>query len=107
MYRELYEAYANEYQKNLESIENNVVNTIKHAVPDNNGLVIGNMVYGWVVYEDKEVPAYCYRSDFKASGKDFKKVANPIWDRHRTGGFGWADFATCCRIYDAIQRHVG
>lgn len=62
-------------------------------------IVIGNMVYYYMTYKGKEVPAYCYLGEYRNGGS-----FNPIYDEDDTQEFGWSNFEDCCRIFDMIEK---
>lgn len=107
-YLQKYKTSSEEDKNRCENIENEVANIIIKAAPENNGILIGNMLYGVTKVGDKVVPAYCYRTDYFArkNGQTFADVALPIWDRENTLNFGWSDFTECCRIFDMVVNRL-
>ena len=95
-----------EYNKHLASLEefkrgcmDSIVSMFKTV--QMGSLHVGNMVYFYVKYNGRDVPAYCYESDYK-KGKGFL----PIYDEENNGEFGFSDFADCCRIFDVIEEKI-
>ena len=100
--------YTEEYgniQKRMDNFKNqclvSVVNLFKTI--QMKPIEIGNMVYYICKDESgKEVPAYCYKSDYKGNEGDFK----PIYDRNETHEFGWICFNDVVRILDVIRERI-
>jgi hypothetical protein len=96
-YKETYQRIKKLERDFIESALTGVVNIIKtiFVKPVN----IGNMVYYYVEYNGREVPAYCYLSDYRKGEYKFE----PIYDELGYGEFGWADFEEVARILDLIK----
>lgn len=99
--------FLDDYKQQLANIErfkdsvlDNIVMKIK--VLPMKPVHIGNMVYYYVNHNGKDVPAYCYMSDYDENNPQFL----PIYDSENTGEFGWSDFEECCRIFDKILEHI-
>lgn len=97
------------YKKEIGSIEAFKQRAMQHIVSiiktiNVHPLCIGNMMYFYTQYKGKEVPAYCYVSDYKQGGEKAKFL--PIYDEDETCEFGWCDFEQCCRIFDVIEKKL-
>lgn len=97
------EKYLEQYQQKMIAVEDFKASTLDSIVTNIkviavNPVHIGNMVYYYVNYNGKDVPAYCYYEDWRKG----KRTFYPIYDSENTGEFGWAEFANCCKIFDLI-----
>lgn len=86
-----------------EDVEHKVAELLKYHAKK--PIVIGNMVYKTIVKGGKDIPAYCYLSDFDPRSKH-QYVFQPIWDKENMGLFGWSNFEECCRIFDVISNRI-
>lgn len=101
MYTEEY----NRVQQRMEDFKNGCLNSVVNLFKtiQMKPIEIGNMVY--FICSDvfgNDVPAYCYKSDYKGNEDDFK----PIYDRNETHEYGWICFNDVVRILDVIRDRI-
>lgn len=97
--------FLSDYEKRVKALENYkqaIINEVVHIIKaiSVDPVIIGNMVYFYVRENGKDVPAYCYLSDYNKNNPKFL----PIYDKDNTCEFGWNNFEECCRIFDVIRN---
>ena len=96
-YKETYQRIKSIEKQFIENMLNDIVTYFKTIVLK--PVIMGNIVYFYCEENNKDVPAYCYLTDYNEGRKEFK----PIYDRNNTMEFGWANIECVISILDALK----